>query len=94
MTHNPDVSLTIDGQDVTVEKGTTIFDAARVLGISIPVLCHQQNERPVGVCRVCCVDTGERVLTSACTRPAEEGMVVNTSSDRVKKSRHTLIELP
>lgn len=93
MTHHSTISLIIDDRDVTVEKGTTIFDAARILGISIPVLCHQQNESPAGVCRVCCVDTGERVLSAACTRPAENGMVVKTNSERVKRSRHTLLEL-
>jgi CRP-like cAMP-binding protein/Fe-S-cluster-containing dehydrogenase component len=87
------VSLTIDGISVTVDAGTTVFDAARTIGISIPVLCHQQNERPVGVCRVCCVDTGERALAAACTRPAEDGMVVKTDSDRVKSARRTLVEL-
>src|SRR5580700_4867758 len=87
------VSLTIDDIPVTVEAGTTVFDAARTLDIAIPVLCHQQNERPVGVCRVCCVDTGERALAAACTRPAENGMVVKTNSDRVRKARRTLVEL-
>jgi CRP-like cAMP-binding protein/formate hydrogenlyase subunit 6/NADH:ubiquinone oxidoreductase subunit I len=87
------VSLTIDGMPVTVAAGTTVFDAGRTIGIGIPVLCHQQNERPVGVCRVCCVDTGERTLAAACTRPAENGMVVKTDSDRVKSARRTLIEL-
>ena len=87
------VSLTIDGRPTTVEEGTTVFDAARTLGIPIPVLCHQQNERPVGVCRICCVDTGERALSAACTRPAENGMKVQTDSDRVKQTRRTLVEL-
>jgi len=92
---NPDgtITLTIDGQAVTVDPGTTVFDAARMAGIAIPVLCHQQNERPVGVCRVCCVDTGERTLTAACTRAAQDGMNVITNSDRVRSARHTLIEL-
>jgi len=93
MTPTETVSLTIDGQAVTVDRGTTVFDAARMAGIAIPVLCHQQNERPVGVCRVCCVDTGERTLTAACTRPAENGMKVVTDSDRVRSARHTLVEL-
>src|SRR5262249_26977532 len=91
--HTSPVSLLIDDRAVTVDSGTTIFDAARALGIPIPVLCHQQNEQPVGVCRVCCVDTGERVLAAACTRSAENGMVVKTGSDRVKRARHNLIEL-
>ena len=65
------VNLTIDGLAVTVPEGTTIFDAARLNGIAIPTLCHQQNETPVGVCRVCVVEAGGRVLTASCVRPAE-----------------------
>ena len=55
------IELTIDGKKVSVDPGTTVFDAARMNGIPIPTLCHQQNETPVGVCRVCVVDVGGRV---------------------------------
>ncbi|HLG97440.1 MAG TPA: cyclic nucleotide-binding domain-containing protein [Bryobacteraceae bacterium] len=88
-----DVHLTIDGMSVTVPAGTTIFDAARMNGIPIPTLCHQQNETPVGVCRVCVVDAGGRVLSAACVRPAEDEMVVTTNSEKVLRARRTLIEL-
>ena len=77
-------NLTIDGLPVTVPAGTTVFDAARMNGIAIPTLCHQQNETPVGVCRVCVVEAGGRVLTASCVRPAENGMVVSTNSDKVR----------
>ncbi len=87
------VELTVDGRKVTVPAGTSVFDAARMNGIAIPTLCHQQNETPVGVCRVCVVDVGGRVLTASCVRPAENGMVVNTASDRVRGARRTLVEL-
>jgi CRP-like cAMP-binding protein/Fe-S-cluster-containing dehydrogenase component/ferredoxin len=87
------VELTVDGRKVTVPAGTSVFDAARLNGIAIPTLCHQQNETPVGVCRVCVVDVGGRVLTASCVRPAENGMVVNTASDRVRGARRTLLEL-
>ena len=90
---NGQVQLTIDGMPVTVPAGTTVFDAARMQGIAIPTLCHQQNETPVGVCRVCVVDVGGRVLAASCVRPAEDKMVVSTNSDKVKRSRRTLIEL-
>src|SRR6204780_747445 len=69
------VELTIDGRKVSVPAGTTIFDAARMHEIEIPTLCHQQNEKPVGVCRVCVVDVGARVYTAACIRPVEPVMV-------------------
>jgi CRP-like cAMP-binding protein/flavoprotein len=87
------VQLTIDGMPVTVPLGTTVFDAARMQGIQIPTLCHQQNETPVGVCRVCVVDVGGRVFAASCVRPAENKMVVNTNSEKVRKARKTLVEL-
>ena len=87
------IELTIDGKPVTVDEGTSVFDAARMNGIVVPVLCHAQNERPVGVCRVCTVDTGERVLQASCVRPAENGMKVETNNDKVKKHRSMIFEL-
>jgi len=63
-------------------------------GIPIPTLCHQQNETPVGVCRVCVVDVEKaRVLAASCVRPAENNMVVSTHSDRVVRARRTLVEM-
>src|SRR5260370_13746621 len=53
------VDITLDEQPFRVPAGTSIFDAARMNGITIPTLCHLQNQTPVGVCRVCVVDTGE-----------------------------------
>ena len=55
------ISLRIDGQEVTVREGTTILQAAAQLGITIPVLCHDDRYDPVGVCRLCVVDVGARV---------------------------------
>jgi len=87
------VELTIDGKLVQVPSGTTIYDAARVHGIVIPTLCHLQNQTPVGVCRLCVVDTGARVLSAACVRPVEPGMKVSTNSEKVLAARKTLLEL-
>jgi len=88
-----EVQLTIDGVAVSVAAGTTIFDAARIHGIAIPTLCHQQNENPVGVCRVCVVDVGQRVYAASCIRQVEPGMSVKTLTEQVQAARHTLIEL-
>ena len=89
-----DARLTIDGRETSVPTGTTIIDAARGLGIDIPTLCHAQHQTPVGVCRVCTVEVkNQRVLAAACVRPAEEGMVVTTASDGVRRARRTLAEL-
>ncbi|HEY1484190.1 MAG TPA: cyclic nucleotide-binding domain-containing protein [Candidatus Acidoferrum sp.] len=87
------VELTIDGAVVRVPAGTSVFDAARVTGIAIPTLCHLQSQTPVGVCRLCVVDTGARVLSAACVRPVEPGMKVATNSDKVLAARKTLLEL-
>ena len=87
------IELTIDGTKVSVPAGTTLFDAARLNGIPIPTLCHQQNETPVGVCRVCVVDVGQRVYAASCIRLAEPGMNVKTCSEPVQAARHTLLEL-
>jgi CRP-like cAMP-binding protein/Fe-S-cluster-containing hydrogenase component 2 len=87
------IELTIDGKAVRVAAGTTVFDAARMEGIEIPTLCHLQNETPVGVCRLCVVDTGARVLAAACVRPVEPGLKVVTNSEKVLAARKTLLEL-
>ena len=91
------VELTIDGRPVSIgqEKGatTTIFEAAQKHGITIPTLCHQQNEKPVGVCRICVVDIGQRVFAASCVRMIEPGMQVKTATDDVKSVRRTLLEL-
>src|SRR6202790_4494149 len=87
------VDLTIDGKPVQVPAGTTVYDAARLNGIPIPTLCHLQNQTPVGVCRLCVVDTGARVLSASCVRPVEPGMKVITDSEKVQASRRTILEL-
>jgi CRP-like cAMP-binding protein/Fe-S-cluster-containing dehydrogenase component len=87
------IDLTIDGQPVRVPPGTSVFDAARMNGVVIPTLCHLQNETPVGVCRLCVVEAGGRVLSAACVRPVDPGMKVDTKSARVLAARKTVLEL-
>src|ERR1700722_3514317 len=90
---SPLVELTIDERPVFVPAGTTVFDAARTFGVRIPTLCHQQNETPVGVCRMCVVDIGQRVYAASCVRQVEPGMKVKTATDDVKSVRRTILEL-
>src|SRR3954464_5728106 len=92
-TDAPTVSCTIDGVAVTVPSGTTIYTAAKDAGIDIPVLCHDERYDPVGVCRMCVVDVGGRVLAASCVRPCEEGMNVRTNSEPVEKQRRLLTAL-
>ena len=87
------VDITIDGKAVRAPVGTTVFDAARMNGVAIPTLCHLQNQTPVGVCRLCLVDTGARVLAAACVRPVEPGMKVVTNSEKVLSARKTVLEM-
>src|SRR5919107_112725 len=87
------VSVTIDGHQVSVPEDTTIFDAAKALGVDIPVLCHNERYDPVGVCRMCVVDTGGRVFAAACVRPCEDGMTVKTDTEEIQRNRATLTEL-
>jgi formate dehydrogenase major subunit len=87
------VELTIDGQTVAVPAGTSVWDAARAVGVEIPVLCHDPRYRPVGVCRLCVVDVGGRVLAAACVRPCEPGMKVTTSSPAIEAHRAMLTAL-
>src|SRR5579864_7254172 len=87
------VTLTIDGREVTAPEGATIWQAAQAAGIDIPVLCHDERFDPVGVCRMCVVDVGARAYAAACVRPCENGMVVQTASPDVERSRAMLTEL-
>jgi formate dehydrogenase major subunit len=87
------VTVTIDDREITVPEGTTIYAAARQLGIDIPVLCHDDRYDPVGVCRMCVVDTGTRVFAAACVRPCENGMAVHTNTEELQRSRAILTEL-
>ncbi len=88
------VQLTLDGRPVVVPSGSTVLDAARTLGIDVPVLCHAPDQAPVGVCRVCMVEVkGARALAAACVRGVEAGMEVQTSTDRVLRARRTVYEM-
>ena len=87
------VTVEIDGREVTVDEGTTVYDAAKRVGVDIPVLCHDERYDPVGVCRLCIVATGGRVFAAACVRPCEDGMSVQTSTPELERSRAVLTEL-
>ena len=87
------VSLTIDDQPVEVAEGATILEACEKLGIDTPTLCYGDTLQPANVCRVCVVEIeGGRVLAPACSRKAEDEMVVKTDSERVRHSRKMVME--
>lgn len=88
------VTLTIDGQSVTVPAGTSVMAAAMSLGTKIPKLCATDSLEPFGSCRLCLVEIeGRRGTPSSCTTPAEDGMVVHTQSENLSALRKGVIEL-
>jgi len=88
------IHLTINNKAVVVPEGTTILDAAKENGISIPSLCYLKDVHAIGSCRICVVEVqGAKGLMASCVTPVTEGMVVNTNTKRVREARKVLYEL-
>ena len=88
------VTLTIDGQQVTVPHGTSVMAAAASMGTQIPKLCATDSLEPFGSCRLCLVQIeGRRGYPASCTTPAEAGMVVHTENGAIAKRRRGVMEL-
>lgn len=89
-----DVTFKINGQSVTVPKGTTVYQAATQLGIDIPIFCYQDRMPPFGACRMCLVQVDKMAkLQTSCTLVATEGMEVKTDSEGAAKGREEILEL-
>jgi NADH-quinone oxidoreductase subunit G len=89
-----DVTVTIDGQEIAVPKGTLLVEAAKLAGIEIPIFCYHPKLKPVGACRMCLVDIEKMPrLQTACTTPVSDGMVVNTRGDKAQAAQKGVIEL-
>lgn len=88
------VTLTIDGEAVTVPAGTSIMRAAAMADNNIPKLCATDMLDSFGSCRLCLVEIdGRRGTPASCTTPATDGMIVNTQTDRLKRLRRGVMEL-
>ena len=89
------VTLTIDGEQVSVPKGTSVMAAAMSLGTKIPRLCATDSLEPFGSCRLCLVEIeGRRGTPASCTTPADDGMVVHDAEfERLAKLRKGVMEL-
>ncbi|OEG00153.1 NADH dehydrogenase [Vulcanibacillus modesticaldus] len=88
------VTLTIDGKQITVPEGTTVIQAAEKLGINIPALCYDPELSLSGSCRMCVVEIeGMNNLPTSCTTVVREGMNVKTKSAAVVESRKMILEL-
>jgi predicted molibdopterin-dependent oxidoreductase YjgC len=87
------VELTVDGQKVTVPEGATVLDACQLIEIDTPTLCYGETLTPANACRVCMVELeGARTLVPACSRRAENEMVIHTDSERVRLNRRMVLE--
>lgn len=90
-----EVTVTIDGQSVSVPKGTLIVEAARKIGIEIPVYCYHPKLEPVGACRVCVVNVEgqRRPIMPACATEVAQGMVIHTRDKAATAAREGVLEL-
>ena len=89
-----DVTLTIDGRQVTVQAGTSVLEAATQAGVKIPTLCYLEGLNEIGSCRLCVVEIeGAKTLAASCVTPAAQGMVVHTNTKQVREARRAVLEL-
>lgn len=90
------VTVTIDGAHVRAVKGTSVLDVAIEFGICIPHLCHVPYLSDLGACRLCIVEhmqEGRSKITTSCTLLVQEGMVIHTNTEKIRKLRHNIAEL-
>ncbi len=89
-----EVTVTINGTQVSGREGMTILEVAQQNGIDIPTLCYSPDLRPIGACRICVVEVeGSRTLVGSCHTPITPGMVIYTHSPKVLETRKVILEL-
>lgn len=87
-------TLTIDGNQIAVEEGKTVLEAAKEAGVHIPTLCHLEGVTDIGACRLCLVEiSGARKLLPACVTQVAEGMEIQTNTGKLQEYRRMLVEL-
>src|SRR5471032_1484171 len=88
------VTLTIDGQEITVPEGTSVMRAAALSDVKIPKLCATEQLESFGSCRMCLVQIdGMKGLPASCTTPVTQGMVVHTKNKQLADIRRGVMEL-
>jgi len=87
-------TLKIDDKDVAIEEGSTLLEAAKQNGITIPTLCHLDGVHDVGACRLCLVEMkGTNKLLPACVTKVAEGMEIYTNTPKLQEYRRMTVEL-
>lgn len=96
-TSEKEITLKIDGIEVNAKEGTSIYDVAKKVGIKIPTLCHNEALEPFAACRVCSVEItdnrGRKKIVTSCNYPVFDGLIVETKSEKVFRTRQLLLEL-
>ena len=88
------LNITINSQKIQVQEGSTVLQAARQIGVTVPTLCNLEKREAIGACRVCLVEVeGARTLQAACSTPVHEGMVVLTHSAKARAARRQVVEM-
>jgi bidirectional [NiFe] hydrogenase diaphorase subunit len=90
------INLIIDGKQISAQEGTMVLEAARAAGIDIPTLCAHESVSRSGSCRLCVVEIkkGNRTkIVTSCLYGVEEGLVVDTKSERVLNVRRLVLQL-
>ena len=88
------ITLTIDGQEVIADQDKTLLEVAREIGKDIPTICYHEATTANALCRICVVEVeGQRVLQPACIVKVAAGMKVQTRSEKVIRSRKTILEM-
>ncbi|HOP52772.1 MAG TPA: 2Fe-2S iron-sulfur cluster-binding protein, partial [Synergistales bacterium] len=89
-----DITLTIDGKACKGAEGNTILEVARRNDVYIPTLCFLEGLTPIGSCRMCVVEVEKNPkMLTACTTPAQDGMVVHTQTEKLREYRRQMLEL-
>ena len=82
------ITIKINGREVSAPQGSTILEAARLAQIEIPTLCYLKEINEIGACRMCVVEVkGARNLVASCVHPVAEGMEVQTNTPKLLDSR-------
>ena len=88
------ITIKINGTEVSAPKGSTILEAARIAHIEIPTLCFLKEINEIGACRMCVVEVkGARSLVASCVYPINPGMEVFTNTPKVLDSRKKTLQL-
>lgn len=90
------ITIEIDGKTVQAPQGATVLQAAKAAGINIPTLCDDDRLEPYGACRMCMVEIqrhGRKRLVASCVYPVEEGLSVQTNTEKINRIRRMIIEL-